>query len=122
MFARLEPLITGVCPFAHLPESSSGRWGQGITAAKMKDCVWLKREIVGQFSFLEWTPDEKLRHVSFQGLREDKDAREVVKEGEAIVERKPPKFVPPKSKLSGEPARDDQQSVANCQAQLTSGP
>ena len=90
LFARLEPLITDVCPFANLPEAGPGRWGQGITAAKMKSCVWLKPEMVGQFSFLEWTPDQKLRHVSFQGLREDKDAREVVKEDEAIVERKPP--------------------------------
>ena len=30
------------CPFANLPERSGGRWGQGLTAAKMKECRWLK--------------------------------------------------------------------------------
>jgi bifunctional non-homologous end joining protein LigD len=35
---------------------------------------------VGQFSFLEWTPDDHLRHPSFVGLRDDKDARSVVRE------------------------------------------
>ena len=91
LFTRLEPLITDVCPFANLPESGPGRWGQGITAAKMKNCVWLRPELVGQFRFLEWTEGDKLRHVSFVGLREDKEALDVVKEGE------PPGKKPPRS-------------------------
>jgi hypothetical protein len=28
-------------PFANLPEARSGRWGEGLTAAKMKSCRWL---------------------------------------------------------------------------------
>ena len=43
------------CPFANLPEKKSGRWGAGLTAAKMKDCRWLKPVLVGQFEFVEWT-------------------------------------------------------------------
>lgn len=35
---------------------------------------------VGEFSFTEWTQDNKLRHPSFLGLREDKDAKQVIKE------------------------------------------
>jgi len=31
--------------------------------------------------FTEWTPDGHLRHSKFVGLREDKEAREVVREG-----------------------------------------
>ena len=31
------------------------RWGQGLTAEKMADCVWLMPVLVGQFEFLEWT-------------------------------------------------------------------
>ena len=42
---------TTECPFANLPEASSGRWGQGLTAAKMKDCRWLKPMLIGQFEF-----------------------------------------------------------------------
>ena len=45
------------CPFANLPESKSGRWGAGLTKAKMADCLWLKPVLVGQFEFLEWTGD-----------------------------------------------------------------
>jgi hypothetical protein len=35
----------------------SGRWGQGLTAAKMAECRWLNPVLVGQFEFVEWTPD-----------------------------------------------------------------
>ena len=41
VFARLKPLITTVCPFVNLPEARSGRWGQGLTAEKMRDCIWV---------------------------------------------------------------------------------
>ena len=78
--SRLVPLESTTCPFVNLPESSPGRWGQGLTAAKMKNCVWLKPEAVAQFRFLEWTPNDHLRHASFIALRSDKTAQQVVKE------------------------------------------
>lgn len=68
------------CPFSNLPEEKSGRWGQGLTKAKMADCRWLKPDLVGQFEFLEWTADNHLRHSKFIGLRDDKPAREVRRE------------------------------------------
>jgi bifunctional non-homologous end joining protein LigD len=68
------------CPFANLPEKRSGRWGQGLTAAKMKDCRWLKPVLVGQFEFREWTPDNHLRHSRFVALRDDKKAAAVRRE------------------------------------------
>jgi bifunctional non-homologous end joining protein LigD len=37
-------------------------------------------ELVAQIEFTEWTPDGHLRHSKFVGLREDKEAREVVRE------------------------------------------
>jgi bifunctional non-homologous end joining protein LigD len=46
----------------------------------MKDCVWLKPELVAQIEFTEWTPDGHLRHAAFTSLRQDKSAREVVRE------------------------------------------
>jgi len=72
--AALTPLESAICPFVNLPESSPGRWGQGLTAAKMKNCVWLKPDTVVQFRFLEWTPNDHLRPASFIALRSDKDA------------------------------------------------
>lgn len=68
------------CPFVNLPEKKSGRWGQGLTAEKMKDCVWLKPVLVAQIEFLEWTADNHLRHTKFVGLREDKRAKDVTRE------------------------------------------
>jgi ATP-dependent DNA ligase len=54
--------------------------GEGLTADDMKKCVWLQPELVAQIEFLEWTESAHLRHSKFVGLREDKDAREVIKE------------------------------------------
>ena len=65
------------CPFANLPEQRSGRWGLGLTAEKMKECRWLKPELVAQFEYVEWTPDKHLRHSRFVAIREDKRARDV---------------------------------------------
>lgn len=80
LFKRFQPLEIPTCPFANLPEERSGRWGQGLTKAKMAQCRWLRPELVGQFEFLEWTGDDHLRHSTFIGLREDKGAREVKRE------------------------------------------
>jgi bifunctional non-homologous end joining protein LigD len=45
-----------------------------------KECRWLKPELVAQIEFTEWTPDGHLRHSSFVGLRDDKEARKVRRE------------------------------------------
>jgi len=68
------------CPFANLPMSKSGKWGQGITKAEMRFCHWLKPTMVCQVKFGEWTRDGRLRQPVFLGLREDKDAKDVVRE------------------------------------------
>jgi len=68
------------CPFHNLPEKKAGRYGQGITATKMKACHWVKPSLVCQVKFSEWTRDGKLRQPVFLGLREDKEANEVVRE------------------------------------------
>ena len=65
--AQLGPLVRDTSPFA--PE-------KGIPRA----ATWVSPEIVAQIAFMEWTPDGRLRHPSFLGLRFDKPAREVVRE------------------------------------------
>jgi len=80
IFARLKPLLTPECPFANLPETHKGRWDEGLTAADMEKCVWVRPEIVARIEFLEWTESGHLRHSKFAGIRGDKDARSVVKE------------------------------------------
>ena len=36
--------------------------------------------LVGQLEFVEWTPDDHLRHTKFVALRDDKSARDVTRE------------------------------------------
>jgi ATP-dependent DNA ligase len=76
-FAELQ---VSRCPFANLPEHTEGRWGEGMTAAKMALCRWLDPFIVARIEFLEWIPDNRLRHPRFAGIRSDKDARDGVRE------------------------------------------
>lgn len=80
VFQQIRHLETQTCPFVNLPEIQVGRWGQGLTAEKMKECVWLRPEAVANFEFLEWTGADHLRHTKFAGMRDDKDPRKVFKE------------------------------------------
>jgi ATP-dependent DNA ligase len=77
LFKKMKPLETAECPFANLPEKMAERWGAGLTAAKMAECRWLTPQLVAQFEYVEWTPDNHLRHTKFVALREDKKARDV---------------------------------------------
>jgi ATP-dependent DNA ligase len=77
---KIKGLKIPKCPFANLPETTPGRWGQGLTAEKMKTCIWVKPESVVRIDFAEWTGADKLRHTKFVALRDDKDPRKVVKE------------------------------------------
>jgi DNA ligase D-like protein (predicted ligase) len=55
VFEKLRPLVTPKCPFVNLPETHRSRWGEGLTAEGMKECVWVRPELVAQIEFLEWT-------------------------------------------------------------------
>lgn len=53
-----------------------GRWasrGAGIVH-------WVRPKLVAEVRFGEWTPEGAIRHASFQGLRADKPARQIVRE------------------------------------------
>ncbi|HEY6252324.1 MAG TPA: hypothetical protein VI685_20405 [Candidatus Angelobacter sp.] len=77
LYRRFRNLEVAECPFANLPEKRPGRWGLGLTAEKMKECRWLRAELVGQFEFVEWTADSHLRHSRFVALREDTAPKDV---------------------------------------------
>ncbi|WP_274630317.1 DNA ligase D [Arvimicrobium flavum] len=52
----------------------------GGDLARDKRVVWVKPELVAEVEYRSLTSDNILRHASFQGLREDKPARDVVAE------------------------------------------
>jgi ATP-dependent DNA ligase len=66
--ARLSPLEIPSTPFTK---------GSGFPRVRTH---WVRPEVVAQVAFTEWTVHGKLRHGRFLGLREDKTAREVVRE------------------------------------------
>jgi ATP-dependent DNA ligase len=66
VFKELKPLITSKCPFVNLPEPNVS--GHGLTAEKMKDCVWLKPERRCELEFVERTNSGRLRHAVFRRL------------------------------------------------------
>ena len=50
---------------------------------------WVTPDLVAQVRFTEWTDDGKLRHPVYLGLRDDKDARSVVREEQCLPRRSP---------------------------------
>jgi bifunctional non-homologous end joining protein LigD len=69
---RLEELAQQVSPFEKLPGDAR------------KGAQWVKPEMVAQVRFATWTADDLVRQAAFLGLREDKAAKEVVREEEEI--------------------------------------
>jgi bifunctional non-homologous end joining protein LigD len=65
LFRKLRPLIVETCPFVNLPEHGRSRWGESLTAEKMKQCVWVEPKLSARIEFLERTEGDRLRHSRF---------------------------------------------------------
>jgi bifunctional non-homologous end joining protein LigD len=66
---KLDRISQPAMPFATKPKDPG-----------LRDAHWAKPELVGEVEFTEWTEEGSIRHPSFQGLREDKKAKDVVRE------------------------------------------
>ena len=75
LYEKFQSLVQDKSPFKNL----RGRTGQA------RGVTWLRPTLVAQIEFSNWTSEKQLRHPSFQGLREDKPAKNVVRD-EAITE------------------------------------
>jgi bifunctional non-homologous end joining protein LigD len=53
---------------------------RGLSRREYESISWIKPSILCEVAFTEWTNDGRIRHPSFQGLREDKNARDVKQE------------------------------------------
>src|SRR5271165_578827 len=84
LYQRLEPLRIPSSPFANRLSSDEAR-----------QVRFVRPELVAEVDFRAWTADNLLRHASFRALREDKPAREIVREAAsaeaAAKDPKPPR-------------------------------
>ncbi|HTU99723.1 MAG TPA: non-homologous end-joining DNA ligase [Luteitalea sp.] len=90
---RLEPLVRDASPFTPAPRG-----------AQVKGAHWVKPVLVGEVAFTEWTAAGKIRHPSFQGLRDDKKATQVVRERPTSAPARPrtaPKVTPARRSRRG---------------------
>ena len=72
---RLATLETSQSPFA--PGSvTPGRWTRRAAGTER----WVAPQLVAEVRFAEWTPDGRIRHATFLGLRIDKPARGITRE------------------------------------------
>jgi bifunctional non-homologous end joining protein LigD len=76
---RLRPLERPDSPF-ELGEDPKIKYAQRARD-RGAGPVWVEPELVAEVEFTEWTNEGTLRQPSFKGLRDDKDPREVVREG-----------------------------------------
>jgi len=53
---------------------------KGVPAGEWNSIQWVKPSLLCEVAFTEWTQDGRIRHPSFQGLREDKEAKAVRRE------------------------------------------
>jgi len=84
MMAQFMPLIIKESPFDELPDvNKPSRFRPNPPKAK---ATWLKPELVCEVAFTEVTDDGVFRHPSFQGMREDKKAKEVIREMEIATD------------------------------------
>lgn len=85
MMKLFKPMITKQVPFTELPDiNKPSRFRPDPPHATV---TWLKPELVCEVEFSEMTKDGIMRHPSFEGLRVDKKAKDVVKEIEKPVKK-----------------------------------
>ncbi|MFN2458908.1 MAG: DNA ligase D [Chitinophagaceae bacterium] len=81
---KLRSLEINVCPFSTVPEyNKPSRFRPNPPKAEV---IWVKPQIVCEISYREETRDGAIRHPSFKGIREDKNAIEVRREKPAPLD------------------------------------
>ena len=76
MMPLVEELLTDKCPFDDLPEKRRTLYSHTLDD---QECQWLKPLLVAKLN-LRVEPDGHLRHSSFAGLRNEKEAHQVRRE------------------------------------------
>jgi bifunctional non-homologous end joining protein LigD len=75
LLRRLQPLRTEGMPLDAAPPRST-RFGSPLVLSRVH---WVRPALVVEVKYLSWTDDRLLRQVVYEGIREDKPVREVVR-------------------------------------------
>ena len=75
LWRRLQPLAMDKMPL-DVPPPRSTRFGSPLVLRRVH---WVRPELVVEVKYLTWIEDGLLRQVVYEGVREDKSAREVVR-------------------------------------------
>jgi bifunctional non-homologous end joining protein LigD len=75
--AALAGLARTLAPLAR----DTAPYDTPVPRADAKGAHWVEPVLVGTVTFTEWTTEGRLRHPSWKGLRDDKDASEVTRAG-----------------------------------------
>jgi bifunctional non-homologous end joining protein LigD len=67
---QLDKMSRATSPLATIPRGEPA----------LKQAHWMEPRLIAEVTFTEWTSDGSIRHPSFQGLRQDKKPKEVVRE------------------------------------------
>lgn len=70
LYRKLKALKRERTPFAAVPAEERG----------VRAPIWVEPKLVAEVDFHGWTHGDRVRHASYQGLREDKAAADVVRE------------------------------------------
>ena len=83
LWTKLQPLRRDRQPFSAAPAEET----------RARNAKWVEPKLVAEVDLRGWTHGERVRQASFQGLREDKSAHEVVREFKAMVTANRPRRV-----------------------------
>ena len=75
LYRRLKAMTVKQSPLSPLPKEERGARGP----------VWVEPKLVAEVDFHGWTHGDRIRQASFQGLREDKPAKDVMRETKKSV-------------------------------------
>ncbi len=85
--ASARALTERVAPLAVAKQILTRAEMGGLPGAEWQSIHWIKPQLLCEVSFTEWTADGHIRHPSFQGLREDKEATDVTMEKPVAVQQ-----------------------------------
>ena len=85
LMAQFKPLIINKAPFTEEPDiNKPSRFRPNPPKAT---ATWLRPQLICEVSYAEMTGDGVMRHPSFEGMRNDKNAKTIVLEKEADTEK-----------------------------------